>query len=192
MTKYKFHNYSKFVEKDKGGRNWFDWCLFLDETVETINQIDYVRYYLHPTFPNPERTVGTKENKFALFSGGWGTFTIKIKILKIDGSVDWCEYLLKLTNDNWPVTEIKNFPLDDKSLKVYQIVENSKFTWRKFDTIIKRAELPDRKVAQILKDLIELNLIRKAHFKSIDNQDLFGTTIRVGNEPKLINSGNKH
>ncbi len=184
MTNYEFNNYSKLSKIGNNGRKWFNWCLYIDENQDVINQIDFVKYFLHPTFPNPERIVSTKENKFALFSGGWGTFTIKIEVILTDGKVIKSEYYLNLSEEDWPTTEITNFQLDQTTKKIYRIIENSKFDWRKYETILKRSNMSEEFVKNSIEKLNELNLIRKAPFNSFDNQILFGITKRVGNEPK--------
>jgi transcription initiation factor IIF auxiliary subunit len=45
-----------------------------------------VEYTLHRSFPNPVRTVCTRQNNFELKTDGWGIFTIPIKVLFKDNT----------------------------------------------------------------------------------------------------------
>jgi transcription initiation factor IIF auxiliary subunit len=69
-----------------GGGRW-DWRVFVDADAETLRQIECVEYTLHPTFPNPVRTVCSRSDRFLLTARGWGTFEIKIKVLLTDDSM---------------------------------------------------------------------------------------------------------
>jgi hypothetical protein len=71
------------------GNRW-DWTIFVRASDDILNQINCVEYTLHPTFPNPVRTVcalGGKDRAFALSSNGWGTFQIGVKIFLKNGQV---------------------------------------------------------------------------------------------------------
>jgi transcription initiation factor IIF auxiliary subunit len=61
-------------------RVW-EWTVFIETDEETLSQIEYVEYILHPTFPEPVRRVFKKDNNFALTAKGWGTFEIKIRVV---------------------------------------------------------------------------------------------------------------
>lgn len=77
-----------------GAGRW-DWTIFLDADPDTLRQVECVEYVLHPTFPNPVRKVCKKpETKFAYSTNGWGTFTVKVKILNKDRSVEVLNHLL--------------------------------------------------------------------------------------------------
>jgi transcription initiation factor IIF auxiliary subunit len=61
----------------KGGE-WWEWEAFLDDAGSgELEQVDHVEYVLHPTFPNPIRTVNDPEGGFILKTAGWGVFTLK-------------------------------------------------------------------------------------------------------------------
>jgi hypothetical protein len=66
--------------------NLWDWTVFLVADPATVARISCVEYTLHPTFPDPVRTVCTPSNNFALNSSGWGTFEIGIRVMFKDGS----------------------------------------------------------------------------------------------------------
>ncbi|MCI0331062.1 MAG: hypothetical protein L0196_09000 [candidate division Zixibacteria bacterium] len=65
------------------GNGRWDWTVFINPSFRNLNDIDSVEYTLHPTFPNPVRTVrqiGNLRYPFALSSKGWGVFDISIKV----------------------------------------------------------------------------------------------------------------
>ena len=72
----------KFKTKDKRRRNedWWDWEIFLEGDEIELNEIEYVEYTLHETFPNPIRRIYDRSNGFKLETSGWGIFTIYIRI----------------------------------------------------------------------------------------------------------------
>lgn len=69
-----------------GGGRW-DWSIFIVADAETLRRIECVEHTLHPTFPDPVRTVCTRASRFHLTARGWGTFTINIKVLYKDGAM---------------------------------------------------------------------------------------------------------
>ncbi len=81
--------------------DWFKWRVFIDEPKSVLQKIQSVDYVLHPTFPNPNRTITDKESGFALESSGWGSFRIYGTIHYIDGTDEDFEYYLNL-NKGWP------------------------------------------------------------------------------------------
>ncbi len=92
----KFNNRAKFA-RSKGDYNYYDWEVFVDEPKEVIDQIDYVTYFLHKTFPEPVRTVVDPQKDFSLNSRGWGEFDIGIKVTFKDGSEEQETYSLDLS-----------------------------------------------------------------------------------------------
>lgn len=65
--------------------NWWEWWIWLDGTTEELDQVDRVVYTLHPTFPNPVRTVSDRSTNFLLKTSGWGEFRIYAKVAKKAG-----------------------------------------------------------------------------------------------------------
>ena len=60
------------------GDDWWEWETFIDDSGSgALNDIDHVEYILHPTFPNPIRTVKTRKGGFVLRNSGWGTFPLR-------------------------------------------------------------------------------------------------------------------
>lgn len=63
--------------KYQGDGRW-DWSVFLeDDGTSELDDITFVEYILHPTFPDPRRIKRDRDNKFALTTNGWGVFWIK-------------------------------------------------------------------------------------------------------------------
>lgn len=67
------------------GDEYWDWWVSLDGPKKDLEQVDKVVYTLHRTFPNPVRTVESKENNFKLETAGWGTFRINAQVHMKDG-----------------------------------------------------------------------------------------------------------
>jgi transcription initiation factor IIF auxiliary subunit len=78
----------------------------VDGPKDKLKDVDHVEYTLHPSFPNPVRTISTKGNKFKLKTGGWGVFPIYARIVTKDGRIETVEHDLKLHYpDGKPNTE---------------------------------------------------------------------------------------
>src|SRR6266481_886362 len=60
------------------GNDWWDWSVWVEASAESLDQIEYVEYKLHPTFPEPILRHTNRGEKFRLASSGWGEFTIAI------------------------------------------------------------------------------------------------------------------
>jgi transcription initiation factor IIF auxiliary subunit len=179
-----FNQYSMWTKK-KNESDWYEWCVFVDEDAQTLKTISGVQYFLHPSFPDPERVKKNGLDRFALYSAGWGNFSIQIHIMLVGGSTIKTNYQLRLQNDNWP----KKSPPDtfnDTNLKsVYEALSQGQFRWRKFETIVSRTPLSKDKVSLALNELAKDNLVRKAYFRSVDNQELWGATEIVGIAPRI-------
>jgi transcription initiation factor IIF auxiliary subunit len=74
---------------------WWKWGVYIDGTPTELDRIRCVEYTLHRTFPNPVRVVCSPQNRFQLVALGWGTFTVKIKLLLKDGSMRQMSHQLK-------------------------------------------------------------------------------------------------
>lgn len=84
-------------DKTIGDRPYYEWEVFVDEPDSTLDKIDHIVYFLHPTFPNPVRTVSNRESRFALRTKGWGEFQINAQVVFKDKEVDRAEYHLDLS-----------------------------------------------------------------------------------------------
>ncbi len=181
----RFGTYSMFIEK-KHDYDWYEWCVFVDESPAAISTIQAVEYALHPTFPEPVRLKTDKLNRFALFSSGWGGFTIKITIRFEDGQVERTDYNLQLEADSWPRRRMGREYRNDAERSVYEALFDEKYRWRKTETIVRRTKLPERVVNEILEKLETENLARRAGYRSIDNKELWGTTAVIGIAPRYV------
>jgi tetratricopeptide (TPR) repeat protein len=74
-----------------GKAGWYDWEIYFNEPPERLTNIQSVTYVLHPTFPNPERTVYNRAEQFLLRSRGWGSFRVKI-IVKLKNGESVTKY----------------------------------------------------------------------------------------------------
>jgi hypothetical protein len=66
------------------GQRW-KWSVWLDGPAEELDDVEAVTYHLHPTFPDPIRTVTDRTTQFRLQAIGWGTFTINLEIHRRSG-----------------------------------------------------------------------------------------------------------
>jgi TIR domain/YEATS family len=69
-----------------GPARW-DWAVWIEGPTEKLDEIDHVDYILHPTFPQPIRTVRERSTGFRLDSRGWGEFLIHVEIATKDGQI---------------------------------------------------------------------------------------------------------
>jgi len=67
------------------GDDYWQWWVWIDSPQDELDQIDYVTYILHHTFPKPIRKVDDRASKFRLETAGWGVFTIHAKVRMKDG-----------------------------------------------------------------------------------------------------------
>jgi transcription initiation factor IIF auxiliary subunit len=79
-------------------RVW-EWTVFIETDEETLSQIEYVEYILHPTFPEPVRRVFKRDNNFALTAKGWGTFEIKIRVVFKDSAERHLTHVLEFKHE---------------------------------------------------------------------------------------------
>lgn len=87
-------NFSKKIGRKAyiGKREW-EWTIYLISDQSTLQNINCVKYTLHPTFPKPvwefcgEENKGTIDKAYPLTMIGWGTFTVDVLISFKDGTV---------------------------------------------------------------------------------------------------------
>jgi hypothetical protein len=72
------------------------WSIRLAVDAAAINQVDFVKYTLHPTFAQPERVVRDRASAFELSAVGWGRFDIPVEVHFIDGTLAVFTYELQL------------------------------------------------------------------------------------------------
>ena len=77
-------------------RGWWRWRVWVEGEEEELGRVEWVRYQLHQTFPNPTRVVTDRLSKFELQSSGWGEFTIYAAAHLADGSEQNFKHWLRL------------------------------------------------------------------------------------------------
>lgn len=74
------------------------WEVFVEGDDRTLGDIKCVKYTLHPTFPEPVRTVcrrGSQSGRgFPLSSNGWGTFNVGVEVTFNDGDARYLTHEL--------------------------------------------------------------------------------------------------
>src|SRR5579864_7608329 len=78
------------------GDDWWRWWVWIDGPDEALDRVDHVVYTLHPTFPNPVRTVGDRASGFRLKATGWGAFKIRAKVHFKNNSIESLSHDLEL------------------------------------------------------------------------------------------------
>ena len=179
----KFDEYSMFVQK-KYEYDWYDWCVFVSGDAAVVEGIESVQYTLHPSFPDPVRLVTNRADCFPLYSAGWGGFSIGVKLTFTDGETADTSYYLKLLGE-WPRGAEPDAPGADEQA-VYQTLLHPKFRWRKMSTLLSKTGLPEPRVLEVLRRMEAENVVRKAYFKSVDNQEMWGATAVVGIAPRPL------
>ena len=82
------------------GDDLWDWRVFLeDDGTGDLDQVAWVEYLLHPTFPQPRRIRKDRENQFSLTTRGWGVFLIRAFVHTHDGEKVKLEHELHLSYD---------------------------------------------------------------------------------------------
>ena len=67
------------------GDDWWEWAVWVGGAPDELERVDYVRYTLHSTFPNPVRTIRDRATQFRLETAGWGVFRIYALVVFKDG-----------------------------------------------------------------------------------------------------------
>ncbi|MEJ2628022.1 MAG: hypothetical protein P8078_05665 [bacterium] len=94
------------------GNNRWKWTIFIAEEESILNQIEYVEYTLHPTFPNPQQRIYEPNTNFSYTAIGWDTFTIRGKVFYKNNRFEEFEHTLvfnkrkappdmNITTQNW-------------------------------------------------------------------------------------------
>jgi transcription initiation factor IIF auxiliary subunit len=175
-----FSNYSTRL-----GAQRYNWCVFVNGDKATLDRITKVRYQLHPTFPNPIRVNDDRNHRFALESNGWGEFALWITVTYADGTNENDSYWLKLFDENWPKKQRPSAFSTKEEERVYDVLAEGQHRWRKLNTMKLRTGLKTKQLLAALGRLENANLIRKAPVRSIDQQEMWGTTEIVGVMPRL-------
>jgi transcription initiation factor IIF auxiliary subunit len=78
------------------GNKWWKWAVWIEGSEEALNEVEYVEWILHPSFPIPVRKIKDRSQKFKLETGGWGVFPIHAKVVTKDGHYLKLSHHLKL------------------------------------------------------------------------------------------------
>jgi hypothetical protein len=81
------------------GKTAYKWTLELDAPDDVLNQIDSVRYELHPTFQPPYQIVRARETRFRLTRVGWGVFQVGVTVTFKDNTVGETVHQLTFETD---------------------------------------------------------------------------------------------
>ena len=84
---------SQKYERDQ----WWKWSLWIEGSDDDLDQIQSVTYTLHPTFPEPIRTVTDRASKFQLRRSGWGIFLIPVQVRLKNGRTVKLEHQLQFS-----------------------------------------------------------------------------------------------
>ncbi len=78
------------------GEDWWKWAVWVEGSDAALDRIKFVEWNLHPTFPDPVRTISDRDSKFRLKTAGWGTFPIRARVQLKDGRQIKLGHKLKL------------------------------------------------------------------------------------------------
>jgi len=87
------------------GQDWWKWSVWIEASDKVLDEIEYVEYRLHPTFPDPVRRATNRKEKFLIESAGWGEFMIGVEISTKKGEHLKRQHWLTL---DYPATPSKN------------------------------------------------------------------------------------
>jgi len=80
-------------------RNQWNWWTYILGDNDALSAIQCVEYVLHPTFPDPVKTVCDRGAQagmgFVLAASGWGTFTINITVRLKNGETKYLKHDLQ-------------------------------------------------------------------------------------------------
>jgi len=87
------------TESHHKGESWWSWAVWVESVdggAAALERIESVTYVLHPTFPDPVRSITDRASKFRLQSEGWGEFAIEARVHTTGGGVFRLERWLHL------------------------------------------------------------------------------------------------
>ncbi len=185
----RFKNYSMRSGNVRSGPRKGDprysWCLFVDEPADILQQIESVEYRLHSSFNNPVRRITDVNHCFAVFSGGWGTFTAQITVRFKDSQERNFTHALELYEDDWPRPgRLLRFTTEQEK-QVYDLLFEEGDPWLRVNTLTDKLGLSEETLRDTLQNLDRANQVRRYPFASDDGIERWGATARVGISPRL-------
>jgi transcription initiation factor IIF auxiliary subunit len=86
-------------------RDYWKWSVWLEGPSNELDEVDHVMYVLHSTYIKPVREIHDRASNFRLDTSGWGTFTIRAKVVSKAGREEWLKHdLILLHPDGTPTT----------------------------------------------------------------------------------------
>jgi transcription initiation factor IIF auxiliary subunit len=80
--------------------DWYSWTVYIQGTDEELNQIKYVTYLLHESFPNRRIVSKDLANNFARKTSGWGEFLLRAEAMMKSEETKHAELWLDLGFDH--------------------------------------------------------------------------------------------
>ncbi len=172
------HYVIKFKSKEIRGTDydWYKFRIFVNEPNNILQNIDYVEYQLHPTFPAPNRRVSGERrlSKFYLEFEGFAGFDMNIIVRLKDGHDEDYSYTISL-DKQWPLEELEGVDLAFAKLEGVNL-ERANLKGAK----LVRAEL--NKASLKNAELSGANLNRaKLMFSNLENSKLVGADLVEAN-----------
>jgi transcription initiation factor IIF auxiliary subunit len=190
MTEYMIAHYSRF-SRTRIDTKVFEFCLFVDGSADVINSIREVEYVLDPSFPDPVRISSDPRHCFVLQSEAWGQFRVPVRIFTKDEQIVRLAHCVSLKDHGWPVSKPLTAFRDLVEQRIYEtLTESLERTtgWRKLSTLARRAGITSTEAKGYLTTLEQQDAVRKAYYQSIDREELWGATQKVGLLPTAATS----
>jgi hypothetical protein len=97
----------------------WNWSLWLDGPEEELDEIEYVEYILHPTFPKPVQKISDRSTNFRFDARGWGEFSVKVRVHREDDDeVIVLDHWLEL-DEVAPTRSGEAFSIKEEKLRLY-------------------------------------------------------------------------
>jgi hypothetical protein len=184
---FEVKQYSRFLE-EKHNHRIFAFCVFISGASADLEMISEVEYTLHPSFPDPRRVSTDRRHCFVLQSQAYGGFGMLVRIFSGNECIHEEWYVVYLRDGNWPMGEKASKFESKLEFVIYSSLIEEEWDWRKLSTLVRRAGVGVDEVVRTLHLLEERGLVRKAYFKSVDKDELWGATCRVGCLPECLSS----
>jgi len=78
------------------GSGRYEWTVFVVADKSVLDNIRYVEYTLHPSFPDPVQRRDNPDTNFSLTANGWGEFMVLVKIVYKDDRSSYLKHWLRL------------------------------------------------------------------------------------------------
>ena len=79
------HSSWRYPKKDSEfGRPMYAFHAVIQASETVLDRIEYVKYHLHATYPNPVQTVTDRASRFKLKELAWGEYTLRAEV-KVKG-----------------------------------------------------------------------------------------------------------